>query len=285
MLKKIVVSTLAVGVIGGLTVGRDACSYVKTAYNKATDGVERSVPIEFQIDRARQMVRDLAPEVRRSMEVIAKEEIELERLADKIDTAQEKVDKSKRDILRLQADLGTGRDLFRYAGHSYDRGEVTEDLSRRFVRHKVSDETLAHLREMRSARQANLDAARQKLTAMISAQKELETDITNLEAKRQLVQVAQASSDVVLDDSRLARAKGLIADIRSRLDVSARLASADVSFPGEIQLDAAESQDVQEQVAAYFKLEQGNLDEGEVVAEVNDDHRKVTAVTAKIVLD
>lgn len=280
MIKKILLSTLAVGVLGGLTVGRDACSYVKTAYNKATGAVEKTVPIEFQIDRARQMVHDLAPEVRRSMEVIAKEEIELERLADKIDAVQAKVDKSKSDLIRLQADLSTDRNVFRYAGHTYDRSEVVEDLSRRFVRHKVSDETLDHLRDMRSARQANLDAARQKLTAMIGAQKELETDITNLEAKRQLVEVAQASSEVLLDDSRLARAKGLIADIRSRLDVSARLANADVAFPGEIQLDPAASRDVQEQVAAYFSLERD-----EAVADAGDDHRKVTAVSAKIVLD
>jgi hypothetical protein len=280
VIKKVVVSTLLFGLVGGLTFGTSALSYLSTAFHRTTASVERAVPVEFQLDRARQMVRDLAPEVRHSMEVIAKEEIELERLAEQIDGADEKAEKSKREIMQLQSDLSTDREVFRYAGHSYDRSEVTEDLSRRFTRHKVADETLEHLRDMQQARQANLEAARQKLTAMIAAQKELETDIMNLEAKRQLVEVAQASSDVVaLDESQLSRAKGLIADIRSRLDVASKLANADTSFPGEIQLDPADSKDVQQQVAAYFDLESDTA----TVSAKKDG--KVAAISATIQLD
>ena len=64
---------------------------------------------------------------------------------------------------------------------------------------------------------------------MINARRKLEVDVQNLEAKRKLVEVAQASSDYVFDDSQLARAKELINDIRTRLDVAAKLANADVN--------------------------------------------------------
>lgn len=252
MLKKLIVTTLAVGVVAGVTLGRDAFSYLSTACDKASQSVTDAVPIEFQIDRARKMVADLAPEVRNSMRVIAKEEIALDRLNERIADAEGRAEKSKTEILRLSADLESDRPVFRYAGRSYSRAEVSEDLTRRFTRHKVGDETLKHLSAMRDARQRNLDAARQKLTAMVAAQKKLETDITNLEAKRSLVAVAQSSSDLKLDDSQLARAKELIGDIRTRLDVAARLANADTSVPGEIVLDEAESAEVSEQVAAYF---------------------------------
>lgn len=254
MIKKTLMTALGVTLVAGLLFGSSAGSYLSTAYSKVTGSVEEAVPVEFQIDRARGMVKDLAPEIRHSMHVIAKEEIEVERLSKQITKAENNTDKSKEEILRLQADLADGRSSFRYAGHSYSREEVTQDLSRRFSRFKVSDETLAHLRGMYEARSKNLDAARQKLTAMVSAQKQLETDITNLEAKRKLVEVAQASSDVIFDDSQLARAKELITDIRTRLDVAARLAHADVNYQAEIPLDAAESEDVTEQVAAYFEL-------------------------------
>lgn len=255
MIKKVFITGLGVALAAGMLFGTNAMSYLKTAGNRVSEAAENSVPIEFQIDRARQMVADLAPEVRRSMHVIAKEEIALKNLDEQISKAEAKTDKSKEEILRLQADLSDGRNVFRYAGHSYSREEVTEDLSRRFTRFKVSDETLAHLKSMRDARSKNLDAARQKLTAMVSAQQKLETDITNLEAKRKLVEVAQASSDVILDDSQLARTKELISDIRTKLDVAAKLASADVDVHAEIPLDAADSDDVTEQVAAYFQLE------------------------------
>ncbi|MEM8865166.1 MAG: hypothetical protein AAGF31_06415 [Planctomycetota bacterium] len=255
MIKKTLITTLSVTLAAGLLFGSNALSYLKTACGRVSQAAEDSVPVEFQIDRARQMVADLAPEVRNSMHVIAKEEIALQNLNEQITKAEAKTEKSRDEILRLQSDLSDGRQVFRYAGHSYSRDEVTEDLSRRFNRFKVTDETLAHLKSMRDARAKNLDAARQKLTAMVSAQKKLETDITNLEAKRKLVEVAQASSDVIFDDSQLARAKELITDIRTKLDVAAKLASADVDVHAEIPLDAAQSEDVTEQVAAYFHLD------------------------------
>lgn len=260
MLKKALTTGLGIVLGSTLLFGTGAWSYVKTACNRVGQAAEDSVPIDFQIDRARQMVADLAPEVRQSMHVIAKEEIALESLDKQIASAEEKADKSKGEILRLQSDLSDGRTVFRYAGHSYSREEVTEDLSRRFSRFKVTDETLDHLRGMRDARSKNLDAARKKLTAMISAQKKLETDIANLEAKRKLVEVAQASSEVVFDDSQLAQAKELISDIRTKLDVAAKLANADVNVHAEIPLDAEESADVTEQVAAYFELNTPRID-------------------------
>ena len=54
------------------------------------------------------------------------------------------------------------------------------------------------MKQMRDAREKNLDAAQQKLAAMINARRKLEVDIQNLEAKRKLVEVAQASSDISL---------------------------------------------------------------------------------------
>jgi hypothetical protein len=109
---------------------------------------------------------------------------------------------------------------------------------------------------MRNARQRNLDAAREKLAAMMSSQRQLEVDVENLEAKLKLVEVAQASSDLKLDDSHLARAKELIVDIRTKLDVAAKLANADTNFKDEIPLDEPAAEDITEQVAEYFEIDQ-----------------------------
>jgi hypothetical protein len=266
MIKKVLLLTVAVTLATGLLFGRNAASYIKTAYHRVTSGVEGSVPVEFQIDRARQMVRDLEPEIRRSMHVIAKEEVALEQLNQQVNTAESQTEKDKREIIRLQADLGQNKDIYRYASRSYTASEVKDDLSRRFNRFKVSDDTLASMKKMRDAREKNLDAAQQKLAAMINARRKLEIDIQNLEAKRKLVEVAQASSDYVFDDSQLARAKELIGEIRTRLDVAAKLANADVSVETEIPLDESTPSDITEQVAEYFGL---NKIEGEVAVAVS----------------
>ena len=154
--------------------------------------------------------------------------------------------------MRLQSDLQTGKSVFKYAGHQYTVGEVKQDLSRRFTRFKTSDATIDSLCDMRTARQRNLDAARQKLAAMMSSQRQLLVEVENLEAQLKLVEVAQASSDLQLDDSQLARAKGLMANIRAKLDVAAKLANADTTFHDEIPLDGPAPEDISEQVAEYF---------------------------------
>ena len=52
-----------------------------------------------------------------------------------------------------------------------------------------------------------------------------------------------------------ARAKELIVDIRTKLDVAAKLANADTNFKDEIQLDEPAADDITDQVAEYFKLD------------------------------
>ncbi len=255
MIKKLVVSVAAVTILSMLVFGSSATSYMSTSAERVSQAVEDSVPIEFQIDRARKMVRDLEPEIRRSMHVIAKEEVEVANLDERIKKSETKKSKEKSDIIRLQSDLQTGKSVFRYAGHQYTAGEVKQDLSRRFARFKTSDATLGSLSDMRDARQRNLDAARQKLATMMSSQRQLLVEVENLQAKLKLVEVAQASSDLQLDDSQLARAKGLIVDIRARLDVAAKLADADTNFQDEIQLEGPSAEDITEQVADYFQLD------------------------------
>ena len=253
MIRKAIITALGVTLAAGFLFGSSVFSYLSTGYDRVTSRVEDSVPMEFQIDRARKMVADLSPEIRNSMHVIAKEEVALDQLNERINQAETHTSKAKSEIMQLQADLGDKKRVYHYAGRSYSASQVKEDLTRRFTRFKVDDETLEHLQKMRDARQANLDAARQKLTAMMSAQKNLETDIANLEAKHKLVEVAQASSEVIFDDSQLARAKQLITDIRTRLDVAAKLANASVEVQAEIPLDEPAADDIVDQVTQYFE--------------------------------
>lgn len=260
MIKKLVVTTLGVGVLGGVLGATNLGSYVTTGCRQVSNSVEESVPMAFQIDRARNMVRDLEPEIRHSMHVIAKEEVEVAELDRRLEVATNKAEKDKSEIMRLQSDLSSGKNVFRYAGHSYSKDEVKEDLARRFNRYKTVDGTIESLQQMRDARQRNLDAAREKLTAMIGAQRQLQVDVENLEAKLKLVEVAEASSDFQFDDSKLARAKQLMVDIRTKLDVAAKLANADTTFQEEIPLDETHAEDVTTQVAEYFGLESESND-------------------------
>ncbi len=254
MIKKSLLVLCGVGLLTVILFGRDAASYLGTGYDRVTESARAAVPTEFQIERARRMVSDLGPEMRRCRHVIAKEEVEVERLTSQIERAESQAAKDKSDLSRLHADLATERDVYQYAGHRFTAAEVKQDMARRLERMKTTDATLASFIDMRDARLRNLEAARKKLMAMAATQRQLAVEVENLEAKLKLVEVAETSSDFNFDNSKLARAKDLIAEIRTDLDVAAKLASADVDFSGEIPLDDTTPENIEEQVANYLGI-------------------------------
>lgn len=234
--------------------GGDAFSYIGTSCGWIKDTVKSSVPVEFEIQRAHDEVEKLVPAIRQNMHLIAKEEIEVERLQEQIADSESRLTEDRSDIDRLTGDLRTGQDHFYYASRRYSRDQVKVDLANRFGRYKTAEGTLASLKQIHEARTRSLEAARQKLEAMLSQKTQLAAEVANLEAQLKTLEVAKATSDYNFDDSQLGRVKGIIAEIKERLDVEARLINAEGYFQDEIPLDQEKkaSEDIVDQVTAYF---------------------------------
>ena len=160
--------------------------------------------------------------------------------------------KEKDQLLRLKADLTSGKNGFQYAGRSYTTDEVRSDLAHRFDRYKTGEGTLSSLREIRNARQKSLVAARQKLEGMLASKRQLQVEVENLEARVQMIAAAKSTSNYQFDDGRLGRVKELVANLRSRLDVAEKLVNAEVNYHDEIPLDKATPENVVEQVTRHF---------------------------------
>ena len=252
MIKKVIFLGGSVLLVGLFLFGRDAVSYVSTSAGSVKDSVHESVPIEFQIERARNMIKDLVPEVRKNMHIIAKEEVEVKRLEEQIAKGQANLEKEQSHLMRLKSDLASGKEVFRYAGRNYTTEQVRTDLANRFERYKTSDATLASLRQISTARQRSLEAARQKLEGMLASKRQLEVEIENLEARVQMLAANEATSEFGFDDTRLGRVKELVQNLKTRLDVADRLMDAQNEFQGEIPLDSVAPEDICEQVTEYF---------------------------------
>lgn len=254
MVKKVILGGAAATLLSLFFFGRDAASYVGTSVGWVKDSVKNSVPVEFEIERARRMVKDLVPDIRKNMHLIAKEEVEVERLEKQINENEGRLNKDKNEILRLKADLSSGgQDVFQYCGRRYTADQVKTDLSNRFERFKTNEATLASLREMQGARRRSLEAARQKLEGMLAAKRQLEVDVEHLEARLKMVEAAQTTSDYNFDDSQLSRAKELVTDLRTRLQVAERLVSAETSFHDEIPLNVTAPANIVDEVTEYFE--------------------------------
>lgn len=252
MLRKLLIVGGGTALVGLVFLGRDAMSYLQTSLGYVTDAAQDAIPIEFQIDRARGLVQDLVPEVRKNMHIIAKEEVEVQRLDEQITENATRLDKEKEQLLRLKTDLVSAKDTYQYGWRDYTADEVRGDLASRFDRYKTGEATLASLKEIRDAREKSLAAARRKLEGMLASRRQLQVEVENLEARLQMIAAAKATSDYQFDDSRLGRVKELVSNLRTRLEVAEKLVSAEVEFQGEIPLDKATPENIIEQVSEHF---------------------------------
>ena len=255
MVKKSIVAGAALVLLLGLCFGRNALSYVTTGVGKVSSAVKDSVPINFEIDRAHKMVKELTPEIRRNMHVIAREEIELERLEKRSAETEKRLAQDRDEIFHLKTELDKGHEYYHLAGHRYSANEVKTDVANRFKEYKTDDATSLNLRKVVQARRRSLSAARQKLNGMLAARRQLQVDIENLEARLKMVEVAQTTSIFNFDDSHLARTRELVQDIQTRIDVAERLIGAERNFHDRIPLEEPEVEDVSDQITEYFDSE------------------------------
>ena len=249
MLKKTIIVGAAVLLLGFLF-GR---SHVRTAVGMAKQAVKDNVPVQFEIKRAREMIRGLIPEIEKNMHRIAREETEVAKLEKQVAKSEDQLAKDRDSILRLKKDLDSGTEVFVYHGRNYSVKQVKDDLSHRFDQFKTKEVTTDNLRKILSARQTSLTAARDKLEGMLAAKRTLEVDVENLEARMKMVEVAQTTSDFNFDDSQLSRTKELLSEIGDRIEVAERLVNADTHFHDRIPLEEPSAdRDIRKEVANYF---------------------------------
>ena len=84
MIRKVAYGSLALAAVGTFIFGDDAWSYLTCGAQSVREAVRDEVPLDFEIERARQEVDDLVPEIRKSMHLIAKERVQVAQLEEQI---------------------------------------------------------------------------------------------------------------------------------------------------------------------------------------------------------
>lgn len=252
MIRRVLFIGLGATAIGFLAFGHSFSSYVRTAKGWVSDSVKSAVPVNFEIDRARNMVKDIMLEIRKNMQIIAKEEVEVERLDQEIGRLEKKQDKDKTELMSLKTEAASGKSNFKFAGRTYTIDQVKCDLANRFERYKTSDATLASLHEIQSARQKGLSAAREKLEGMLAQKRQLEVEVENLQARVKMVEVAQTANSCSFDDSQLGHVKELINDLQTRINVDEKMLHVEGTLQTEIPLDQPAVDSILDQMTEYF---------------------------------
>jgi chromosome segregation ATPase len=276
MIKKAILGTVVCVLLSLFFFGRDALSYVRTSVGHVKDSVKASVPVEFEIERARRDIKDLEPAVQNAMHVIAKQEVDVEKLQKQIGDLEARLNKEDAELKKLHADARSGKETFEYGGRKYTLEQVRVDLSRRFDRLRTGRETFDTQRKIHVAREKALDAARDQLNGMLATRRELKVLVENLDARAQMVAAAQTSRMYSFDDSQLGRVKELVSDIQTRLQVSERLVNTEAYFGEEIPVNQSTPANIVDQIGEYFAKQQPTVAEAEKVKD-----QPVTASLAK----
>ncbi len=255
MLKKGLVVSGAVVLLLLLLFGGRFCSNVSTAVKGLQDRVEENIPIGFHLDRARHEIARLDPVIRDLTHDIAREEVAVEQLEGQISGSEGQLAAEKEDIMTLTASLDSGSSVHRFVstGESYTSEQVEKDLARRFERYKSKDEMTKALRQRLDARRARLDGAHEQLEETLSAKRELEVEVANLEAQLKMIEVAKTANEFSYDNSQLAKARNLINDVKTRIEVEAKLVNAEETLEPGIKLDEPENRNIRDEVTNYFE--------------------------------
>ena len=247
-----IVSVVVLAVVGGGLFGTDLFSYVRTSARSIRTSVKDSVPLEFELQRARDMLVEIVPEIHANIRLIAQEEVEVERLKDDIARCETALVDSEARVRKLGGLLATDEVYYTISNRQYSRSAVKTDLARRFERHKEAEIVLLAKRRMLQTRENSLIAAIQMLEKARGEKALLADKIESLTAQHRLVQAAAVGSKFQVENSKLAQTQKLIDEIKGRLDVAERVLAHEGRFVEQMEIDVVDEQDLLTQVHDHF---------------------------------
>src|SRR5690606_15049231 len=137
ILKTVKYGTLGlVGVIllGGLLFGSDLLSYASSSARTVRTAMKDNVPIEFELQRARDLLEEIIPEMQANIRLIAQEEVEVAGLQTDIRQCAHSLGEERVRVAKLRDLLNTERVRYVVGGMEYTREQVKDELARRFDR-------------------------------------------------------------------------------------------------------------------------------------------------------
>jgi len=236
----------------GLLFGTSAPSYVRTAFQKVRHSAKDAVPIQFEIDRARQEIAALEPAIHENIETPANAKVDVNRLEREIVASRENLDREAKEMLALNESLKTGRYQLT-SGATYSADEIKADLARRLDSYHRGKQILADKEETLKIRQQNVQAASKTLNEMAAQKRDLTTKVEAIEARLKQIEATRATNEFTFDDSALARAKQTVSELDRRLEVMAQVAEQEGRYAEKgIPVPVEAGRDVVKEIDAEF---------------------------------
>jgi DNA repair exonuclease SbcCD ATPase subunit len=269
--------------LGGLLFGGDLVSYVRTGVSSVRQEVRSAIPIEVELERAREMIREITPELQSNIQLIVGEEMAVTGLKKEIELAQSNLLGQRQQVVALKSQLDGTQNVSLVVGQrQLPRNKVVEKLASRVGRFKQAQAQLDSKLKMLEIRERSLSAAQDMFEKTKTRKAELEQKVESLVAKHRLVKAQAVATSIHIDNSQLARADRLMKDIEKRLETASRIISYEADLENPQFDDVLVEEDVIEEANSCL----GNCDEAEtdvdfdlLMTQIDSDNVKVVRVT------
>jgi DNA repair exonuclease SbcCD ATPase subunit len=244
-------------VLGMFCFGTDLPSYISSSTRQVRSAVKESVPIDFELQRARDLLDAMLPEIRTKVRLIAHEEVEVAALKQEIARDEKQLLAQSDQLRRLRATLDQSPVSSVVAGQNVSRPQALERLGRQFEQYKEGQNLLASKRELLQVREKSLAAALESLEKVRSRKALLEQKIDSLAAQHRLLKARSASTPLDLDPGQLARAGQLLDQLQKRLDVATRVLQHELQLAPEPEPVIVDPDELLSEVDRYLQSPTG----------------------------
>jgi len=229
LIKKAILGTaLGTGAVY-LVFGASAPSYLKTTFHRVRANAKGAVPVQFEIDRAREEIAGLEPAIKEGIAQYVRAESEIDALGREIATTRANLEREKTAMNALRGGLEAGE--YRLAGTvSYSAEEIKADLARRLDSYRLNTKVVENREATLKAKQKTLLAVKEQLNQMATTKKALLAKLEGIEARLRMIDTTRESRDFNFDDSALARAKQTVTGLERRLNDMARQAELEGKY-------------------------------------------------------
>ena len=254
MFKKILIGGGIIALVGFVLFGANVIGHVGHGVSWVRGKVAESVPVEYELERARSLIDETAPQIRDCKRVIAEKQVDIRALAKSVQQLDATHTQNIGRLRGFQERLNTEQVAFRVGSRKIGRGSMEAAAGRLLTRVQAEQEMLAAKSERLVALTRGLKFAQSALDNLLTTRSSLESKVEVLETKlRQTEAMQAATANVELDDSTLAKANEILEKCEKRLSVAQQLIENEAPYiADDIDLDALENRDVSDQISAWL---------------------------------
>src|SRR6185369_17960443 len=119
-----VIGACGTALVGGLVFGSELMSYLGTSARSVRTAMKESVPVEFELARAKNMLDEIIPELQANVRLIAQEEVEVADLCREIQQAQGSLAEERTRVTKIRNVLNTQNVAYTFGGVEYSRQQI-----------------------------------------------------------------------------------------------------------------------------------------------------------------